>query len=189
MEIGGEEKKPEKYDIKKAIVVPVCTDRGLCGGVNSQLMKRAKLLVAEKAAEGIECKYITIGDKATPILLRYAHSTLARTPTLLSTHTHTRARINTHALTRSLCRHTCLLTNHHHHYRDSGDKVLVSFGDVAKKPLTFTGVGVICDKIFEQDPDQVFVIYNQFNNIISNTLTIKDVPSHKVRTLPCTTFL
>jgi F-type H+-transporting ATPase subunit gamma len=129
---SGEEKRVEKYDIKKAIVVPICTDRGLCGGVNSQLMKRAKLLVAEKAAEGVECRYITIGDKATPILAR-----------------------------------------------DSGDKVIVSFGDVAKKPLTFAGVSVICDKIFEQDPDQVIVLYNQFNNIISNTLTIKDVPSHK----------
>jgi hypothetical protein len=68
-------------------------------------------------------------------------------------------------------------------YRDSGDKVLLSFGDVSKKPLTFNGIGIICDKVFEQDPDQVIVMYNHFNNVISNTLTIVEVPASRVSAL------
>jgi len=127
-----EEKQKPENEVKSVVVVPVCTDRGLCGSVNSALLKRAKLLVAEYEGKGISCKYIPIGDKASPILAR-----------------------------------------------DSGDKVIISFGDVSKRPLTFDGIGLIAEKIFEQNPDQVVVMYNKFNNVISNTLTITDVPNYK----------
>jgi len=128
----GQEEKRQPYDIKNVLVVPICTDRGLCGSVNSQLLKRAKIMVSEFEASGVTCKYMPIGDKAGPILAR-----------------------------------------------DSGDKVPLSFGDVSKKALTFLGLGYIADKMFEQNPDQIVVLYNHFNNVISNTLTVKEVPNHK----------
>merc|ERR1712151_912958 len=40
-------------------------DRGLCGGYNAQIIKKAENRVAELKAQGVEVELITIGNKAS----------------------------------------------------------------------------------------------------------------------------
>ena len=65
-----EETKPEKADTKKAIYMPICSDRGLCGGINSQMIRQTKAIVRDKVKEGISAVVIPIGDKAVGPLQR-----------------------------------------------------------------------------------------------------------------------
>lgn len=50
-------------------------------------------------------------------------------------------------------------------------------GETGKKPVQFSGIGVIVDKILETDFDNLSIIYNHFNTIISYKSTAKNVPS------------
>jgi F-type H+-transporting ATPase subunit gamma len=48
----------------KVLVVPIASDRGLCGAVNSYINKRVKLLVAEMEDAGKEVHMFPFGEKA-----------------------------------------------------------------------------------------------------------------------------
>jgi len=52
--------KPEK----KALVVVLATDRGFCGGMNSNLFKATLNFVAEKRKSGVEVDFVTWGKRA-----------------------------------------------------------------------------------------------------------------------------
>jgi len=55
---------------QKTLVVPVCSDKGLCGGVNSFITRGVKTLVANLNAQGKECDIVIIGDKGRGQLAR-----------------------------------------------------------------------------------------------------------------------
>lgn len=48
---------------KKHLVVPYTTDRGLCGGVNSGILKVVRRNVSEHRSKGQEVSIVTIGEK------------------------------------------------------------------------------------------------------------------------------
>lgn len=50
------------------LVVILSSDRGLCGGIHSGLVKAFKAMVAEK--QGLNTKIVAVGDKARQILQR-----------------------------------------------------------------------------------------------------------------------
>ena len=49
---------------KKILLIAVSTDRGLCGGLNTNLMKKAYAFIKEKEAENIEVELAVWGKKA-----------------------------------------------------------------------------------------------------------------------------
>jgi len=55
----------KQREVKTVAIVVVSGDRGLCGGYNSSIIKRAEQRAQELKTEGIEYKYLTIGRKAT----------------------------------------------------------------------------------------------------------------------------
>jgi F-type H+-transporting ATPase subunit gamma len=52
--------------IKRIAVIAVCSDRGLAGGFNSNVLRAVDRFVASNRDEGIECDIITCGKKAIP---------------------------------------------------------------------------------------------------------------------------
>jgi F-type H+-transporting ATPase subunit gamma len=51
-------------DVKKVGIVVMAGDRGLCGGYNAQVIKKAELRLAELKSQGIDVELITVGNKA-----------------------------------------------------------------------------------------------------------------------------
>lgn len=54
----------EQREIKKVALVMVSGDRGLCGGYNTNVIRRAEIRAKELEAQGIEYTYVLIGRKA-----------------------------------------------------------------------------------------------------------------------------
>lgn len=51
-------------EVKTCLLIVYTSDRGLCGAMNTQLMKKALAYIREKKATGIHFRIITIGKKA-----------------------------------------------------------------------------------------------------------------------------
>jgi F-type H+-transporting ATPase subunit gamma len=60
----------ERADVKRVGYVIVSTDRGLCGGLNSQLFRRILADMREWQGKGAEIGVVTIGQKATAFFRR-----------------------------------------------------------------------------------------------------------------------
>lgn len=61
---------PEDTEVKKSLILGVTTDRGLCGGVNSQLVKEMILQFNAATAEGKDVEFALLGEKGRAILKR-----------------------------------------------------------------------------------------------------------------------
>jgi F-type H+-transporting ATPase subunit gamma len=48
---------------QKTLIVPVTSDKGLCGGINSFISRSTKDCVAKLTAQGKECDLVILGDK------------------------------------------------------------------------------------------------------------------------------
>jgi F-type H+-transporting ATPase subunit gamma len=55
----------QQREVKSVALLVVSGDRGLCGGYNSSIIRRAEQRVKELQAEGISCTLVTMGRKAT----------------------------------------------------------------------------------------------------------------------------
>jgi F-type H+-transporting ATPase subunit gamma len=60
----------ERQDVKRIGYVIVSTDRGLCGGLNSQLFRRILADMREWQGKGVEVDVVCIGQKATAFFKR-----------------------------------------------------------------------------------------------------------------------
>lgn len=66
------EAKPEEK--KKHLIVALTSDRGLCGGVHSSIVKTIRALL-QTSLQGIDTKLVVVGDKARGMLQRvYANN-------------------------------------------------------------------------------------------------------------------
>lgn len=108
---------------KSTLVVAITSDRGLCGGVNSAVVRETKAMIAE-AADDVQHTLMLIGDKGRDGITR-AH----------------------------------------------GGLIAVSFKDVFKTPVTFEQVCVIADDILNRNFDEIVLIYNQFENVMTQNGT------------------
>ena len=54
----------QQREVKKVALVAVSGDRGLCGGYNTNVIRRAEIRAKELEAQGIEYTYVLIGKKA-----------------------------------------------------------------------------------------------------------------------------
>ncbi len=57
---------------EKVLLIVTSSDRGLCGGFNTQLIKRAKIIFDDLTAQGKEVKIVTVGKKAKDVL-KFSH--------------------------------------------------------------------------------------------------------------------
>ncbi len=55
----------KQREVQTVALVVVSADRGLCGGYNANVIRRAEMRTKELAAEGIDYKLVLIGRKAT----------------------------------------------------------------------------------------------------------------------------
>ena len=55
-------------EIKRAGIVAISTDRGLCGGLNTNMFKKALNHIGELDDKGVEIEVVTFGTKALGIL-------------------------------------------------------------------------------------------------------------------------
>jgi len=112
---------PANHKEGKNLIIAICADRGLCGGINSSVAKYVKELLKHRA----ESKVITVGEKATALI-----------------------------------------------GRDSGDRILWSAGEIMKT-FNFDIAAMLTDKIMqiEEEFDNVVVVYNTFNSVVSFTVT------------------
>lgn len=55
---------------QKTLIVPVCSDKGLCGGVNSFITKSVKNCIVQLEKQGKDCDIVVIGDKGRGQLRR-----------------------------------------------------------------------------------------------------------------------
>jgi len=60
-------KKKASFTAKKWLLVPLTTDKGLCGGVNSSIIREIKAMVKEDRSA---YKIFTVGDKGSVALSR-----------------------------------------------------------------------------------------------------------------------
>lgn len=54
----------KEREVKKVAILVVSGDRGLCGGYNANIIRRAEQRAKELEASGIEYEYVTVGRKA-----------------------------------------------------------------------------------------------------------------------------
>jgi len=66
---------------QKSLIVPITTDKGLCGGVNSFVTRGVKSCVAKIKAQGKECDIVVIGDKGRGQLRRVFGDLIKRSAT------------------------------------------------------------------------------------------------------------
>jgi F-type H+-transporting ATPase subunit gamma len=60
----------KQRDVKCVGLLVVTGDRGLCGGYNSSVIKRAEMRAKELKAQGVDYKFVTVGRKATQYFQR-----------------------------------------------------------------------------------------------------------------------
>merc|ERR1719463_434751 len=58
--------------VKSVLLVVVTGDRGLCGGYNNYIIKKAVARIQELNDQGVKCKILTIGSKGTTYFKRRA---------------------------------------------------------------------------------------------------------------------
>jgi F-type H+-transporting ATPase subunit gamma len=66
-------------EVKRAGVIVVSTDRGLCGGLNTNEFRRVVGMLDEWRGEGIEADFCVIGNKAAMFFKRFGLNILAQT--------------------------------------------------------------------------------------------------------------
>ena len=67
----------QQREVKKVALVVVSGDRGLCGGYNTNVIRRAEMRAKELTAQGVEYTYVLIGRKA----VQYFTNELRNAPT------------------------------------------------------------------------------------------------------------
>jgi F-type H+-transporting ATPase subunit gamma len=68
----------EKRDVKRAALIIVSSDRGLCGGLNNNLFKRAMQTMQEYEARGVQVDLCLFGNKALGFFKRFGGNIIAQ---------------------------------------------------------------------------------------------------------------
>ena len=66
---------------QKTLIVPITSDKGLCGGVNSFISRAVRDAVAKITAQGKECDLVIVGDKGRAQMTRSVPDNILRTVT------------------------------------------------------------------------------------------------------------
>ncbi len=66
---------------QKTLIVPITSDKGLCGGINSFISRNVKDAVSKLSAQGKECDVVIVGDKGRSQMSRVIPEKIVRTAT------------------------------------------------------------------------------------------------------------
>lgn len=66
---------------QKTLIVPISSDKGLCGGINTFITRNVKDCVAKLTSQGKECDICVIGDKGRAQMARAVPQQIKRTMT------------------------------------------------------------------------------------------------------------
>ena len=66
-----------REEVKRVGYIVISTDRGLCGGLNINLFKKAVHSMSEWSEQGVEVDIVTVGKKAGSFFKRFAGNVLA----------------------------------------------------------------------------------------------------------------
>lgn len=80
---GGQHPLLEKRDAKKLLLIVVTSDRGLCGGFNTNLCKAGERYIKEKQAEFEQISVLTVGRKGYEFL-KNRHTVYKNFPNILA---------------------------------------------------------------------------------------------------------
>ena len=71
-EVGGEGSPlfESRSEVKEIAVLLICSDRGMCGGFNSNALKHFRAFVAEKKSSGANVSAWTIGKRASQFITK-----------------------------------------------------------------------------------------------------------------------
>ncbi|MCL5291668.1 MAG: ATP synthase F1 subunit gamma [Actinobacteria bacterium] len=69
--------------VERAVIIPMTSNRGLCGAANTNVLRKAEALYRKEEAAGLTVSFITVGNKGTG-QLRYAGYPIERSYTELS---------------------------------------------------------------------------------------------------------
>jgi len=58
------------------------------------------------------------------------------------------------------------------------NEIVFYAGDTGKKALNFTEASVLAENVLHCDYDQLTLLYNKFNSVISNTIVVKEIVSY-----------
>ncbi len=61
----------QERPVRRSLILLITADRGLAGGFNGNVIRRASALMRERRAQGIEVEAVTVGSKGRNWLLRY----------------------------------------------------------------------------------------------------------------------
>lgn len=67
---ASENRFAEQRDVKKVLLIPISSNRGLCGGFNSSILKATRSAILEYRAEGVEVEVFGLGKKAYETLAK-----------------------------------------------------------------------------------------------------------------------
>ena len=82
---GQPEYKPkymEERDVKKIAIIVVSSDKGLCGGLNANLLRDVTRFASEQASSGKEISYSLIGTKAQSFFRSFGGNVISATEKL-----------------------------------------------------------------------------------------------------------
>jgi F-type H+-transporting ATPase subunit gamma len=82
---GQPEYKPkymEERDVKKIAIIVVSSDKGLCGGLNANLLRDVTRFASEQASSGKEISYSLIGTKAQSFFKSFGGNVISATEKL-----------------------------------------------------------------------------------------------------------
>ncbi len=68
-----------RESIKRAGIIAVSTDRGLCGGLNTNMFKKALSLMGDLEEKGVKADVVTFGGKALSFFKRIGANVIAET--------------------------------------------------------------------------------------------------------------
>ncbi|CAN7006720.1 hypothetical protein IGI04_010288 [Brassica rapa subsp. trilocularis] len=71
-------------DVKKSVVVTLSSDKGLCGGINSTVVKVSRALYKLNAGPEKDVKFVIVGEKAKAIMFRDSKNDISLTVTELN---------------------------------------------------------------------------------------------------------
>mmetsp|Transcript_2412 Transcript_2412/g.3385 ORF Transcript_2412/g.3385 Transcript_2412/m.3385 type:complete len:298 (-) Transcript_2412:157-1050(-) len=66
---------------QKTLIVPMTSDKGLCGGINSFITRGTRDIVAKVTADGKECDVVVVGDKGRGQMKRLLAGKIIRSAT------------------------------------------------------------------------------------------------------------
>lgn len=126
LEAAAKSSDGNENDKRSRFVIAITSDRGLCGGVNSSIVKKVKKMLGESS--DMNNAIMLLGDKGRDGLAR-----------------------------------------------SYGESIVVSFKDVFKVPVSFPQVCLIAEDILTRDYDEIVLVYNQYQSVISQEVVEKPI--------------